>query len=404
MERERRARARRRCLPRRLRRLARRGCWIGDGRTRAQPRARGGRCRVAAARRGRTRRRAPVPTHRADCDVEARDCSPRPTHRALCEVDARDISPACAQASERGVLVRGPVGIIGTSGRLPFSNSAVTAEYSCIAASSSSVSMCPAASFSAMLRPPGVVRRPRRLAQRPRRREHAALRQRRRRQAALRHQPGRPLPLDRLRPVAVAAVADGRRARARLLRVRRACGGGCAFSPAERGLKRRIVDASVISVRRAPPATTSTSARPSVARLLRRGMRRSENSALVAASSARAASSSFASAAGVEIRNVYCVGQITRARARAALQCRRKSQSSSKSSTRSTRRVRRGADASNSAFASGPLAHEHETFSYEEELALLVGEHLPLGALRRKPSPQSPPPRAPSRRSASAST
>ena len=98
---------------------------------------------------------APVPTHRADCDVDARDCSPRPTHRALCDVDARDISPACAQASERGVLVRGPVGIIGTSGRLPFSNSAVTAEYSCIAASSSSVSMCPAASFSAMLRPPG---------------------------------------------------------------------------------------------------------------------------------------------------------------------------------------------------------------------------------------------------------
>ena len=94
--------------------------------------------------------------------------------------------------------------------------------------------------------------------------------------------------------------------------------------------------------------------------------------------------STFASAAGVEIRNVYCIGRNYAAHARELNNPVPTEEPviflKSSTSVRPDAFVE-APSASNSAFASGPLAHEHETFSYEVELVLLVGKHLPLGAL-----------------------
>ena len=94
--------------------------------------------------------------------------------------------------------------------------------------------------------------------------------------------------------------------------------------------------------------------------------------------------STFASAAGVEIRNVYCIGRNYAAHARELNNPVPTEEPviflKSSTSVRPDAFVE-APSASNSAWASGPLAYEHETFSYEAELVLLVGEHVPLGAL-----------------------
>ena len=134
------------------------------------------------------------------------------------------------------------------------------------------------------------------------------------------------------------------------------------FLSSERGLKRRIVDASAQnSVRRRATPTTSTSG----------DLAASSKSAKCAESSARAASPTFASAAGVEIRNVYCIGRNYAAHARELNNPVPTEEPviflKSSTSVRPDAFVE-APSASNSAFASGPLAHEHETFSYEAEL------------------------------------